>query len=164
MDNFHDRRPYIRASLLIRGGDNPDEVTQLLGMNPDESYRKGAPIPMPPNAQYTVKKTRVYATSIWQLNAELKEYSYDVEDYVKNLLCRVQRVDGKIARLDRRRFSVTLDVVLDLLTDASSAATGLSKTTMEALTHLGASFDVDTYVWKDLPPYAIEGLKRFKDR
>lgn len=158
------RRPYISASLLIRGGDDPGEISRILGMEPDESHRKGAPILVPPNAQYVVKKNRVYATSIWRLNAELKQYSYDVEDYVKNILHRVRRVDGKMARLDRRRFNVTMDIVLDLLVDASSPAMGLSTETMAALTHLGASFDVDTYIWEDLPPHAIEGLRQFKDR
>lgn len=157
-----ERRPYIRVSLRIRGGEDPQEITQILNLAPDESYRKGAPIPVPPGAKYKVKKTRVYATSIWILNARLDQYAYDVEAYVVNLLCRVQRVAEKIANLDRRRFNVTMDVSLDLLTDASTAATGLSRDTLAALACLGASFDVDTYVWKSLPPYAIEGLSRFK--
>lgn len=162
MTHSPERRPYIRVSLLIRGGEDPGEITRILDMAPDESYRKGSPIPLPPGAKYKVRKTRVYATSVWKLNARLEEYSYDVESYVMNLLCRIQRVSEKIARLDRRRFNVTMDVSLDLLTDASTAATGLSRETLTVLASLGASFDVDTYVWKDLPPYAIEGLSSFK--
>ncbi|MBI2387941.1 MAG: DUF4279 domain-containing protein [Elusimicrobia bacterium] len=161
MTGSHERRPYIRVALLIRGGDDPAEITRILGMEPDESYRRGAPIPIPPDAKYKVKKTRVYAASIWKLNSRLKQYSYNVEDYVNDLLYRLRRVDEKISSLDRRRFNVTMDVSLDLLTDAATAAAGLSIDTMAALTRLGASFDVDTYVWNDLPPYAEEGLSRF---
>lgn len=162
MTTFDDRRPYIRVSLLIRGGEDPDEITRILNVKPDESYRKGAPIPLPSGATYTVKKTRVYSTSIWKLNAQLKQHSYDVEAYVKNILRRLQKVNDKLALLDRRRFNISIDVSLDLLLDASTAATGLSRETMKTLARLGASFDVDTYVWKELPQYAIEGLRQFK--
>lgn len=162
MSIFNERRPYIRVSLMIRGGQDPEDVSHMLNMVPDESYRKGEPIPVPPDAKYKVKKTRVYTASTWKLNSHLKQYSYDVEDYVKDVLRRVRRAADKISRLDRRRFSVTIDVSLDLLTDASTAATGLSNESLTSLARLGASFDVDTYVWNDLPPYAIEGLSRFK--
>lgn len=162
MTTFDGRRPYIRVSLLIRGGEDPDEITRILNVTPDETHRKGAPIPLPPGVTYTVKKTRVYATSIWKLNAHLKHYSYDVEAYVKNILHCLEGVNDALAKLDRRRFNVSIDVSLDLLLDASTAATGLSKETMKTLARLGASFDVDTYVWKELPQYAIEGLQQFK--
>lgn len=164
MTDANERRPYIRVSLLIRGGDDPSEISRLLNMVPDESYRKGEAIPLPPNAKYKVRKQRVYASSIWKINARLKQYSYDVEDYVLDVLSCVREVADKIARLDRRRFSVTIDVSLDLLTDAPTVAVGASNKTLTALARLGASYDVDLYVWAHLPPYAIEGLGRYKTR
>jgi len=131
-------------------------------MLPDESHRKGDVIPVPPGAKFKVKKTRTYATSIWKLNSELKNYSYDVEDYIKDIIRRIRARAERISALDRRRFSVTMDVSLDLLTNATTASSGLSNECLAVLSRLGASLDVDIYVWNDLPPYASEGLSRFK--
>lgn len=161
MSGPEQRRPYIRVSLLIRGGEDPAEITRILNIEPDESHRKGEAIPVPPDAKYVVKKTRKYSVSAWMLNASLDHYSYDVQDYADDVLRRVHHVRNRIAQLDRRRYNVTLDVALDLLTDASTPALGLSQDAMELLVSLKASFDVDMYAWKELPPYALAGLRRF---
>lgn len=159
MTKADQRRPYIRVSLLIRGGEDPAEITRILNITPDESHFKGEIIVEPPDAKYTVKMPRTYAASSWKLNSRLKHYSYDVQEHLDDVMRRVKPVRSLIAKLDRRRFNVTIDVALDLLTDASSPVLGLTQDSMAALIDLGASFEVDLYAWKELPPYAAAGLR-----
>jgi hypothetical protein len=125
----------IRVSLAIRGfRGNPSKITDLLKIQPHESWRKGEVIPNSP-----VK--RKY--SCWTIAASLKRYSYNVEDYVKDIIKKIAPVKNKIKRIPGA--NLELEIWIDLYPEASMPGIVLSKSTLRFLADIGAEVDCDLY-------------------
>src|SRR5579863_6798464 len=87
----------IRARLWISGGD-PSAVTKLLGIQPDWTAAKGDLI-----SSFGRSRRK---DSVWELMGSAEGNPLDVEPYVKSILVRIAGVKDRIAKLDRKIFSV----------------------------------------------------------
>jgi|ERR1043166_2822927 hypothetical protein len=135
--------PKIRVSLDIQGfREPPSKISQMLRMKPDAAWSKGDVIPEGPmDAYYRGPRPRRRRYSCWSIEASLREYSYNVEDYVRNILRRISSVRSKIKKI--RGANVMLSVWIDLYPGISMPAIVLSKHTMGLLSEIGADFDCD---------------------
>lgn len=157
-----DARPFVRASLLIIGGDDPAHLTAAIGIKPDEAHRVGDPLPSNPQRK---GGRSTYAKSIWQLDCKLHRYSIEVETYVAAVLARIRGREIAVARLDRTVYSVELLLVLDILEDGMTPALVLSPRVLKALGEMGITLDVAIHHWnaETFPEYARTALRALPD-
>ncbi|SRR5581483_340360 len=134
-------KPKISVELDItafRG--RPERISQLLGIVPDEAWTKGSVMPDRPG--YTGPKPRFWKYSCWTIRASLKEYSYELEDYVKDIIQRITPVRARIKAIQPAKLFLRGHIeIYDLR--ASTPAIGLGVNEMRFLSEIGAEVDLD---------------------
>jgi Domain of unknown function (DUF4279) len=113
---------------------DPDDVTNLIGLEPTTTKRKGSPIP----------KFTSWAISTGKLENDV----IDVYDMSSALVSKLSPHAAKIIEAKRQfGLEATLQVVLRITTDAtkSTPAIGFEREVISFLNSVGASIDVDTY-------------------
>ena len=119
---------------LVGGDFDPDLVTQLVGMQPTITKRKGSPVP-----KYT---------SWWVSTGKIENDLVDVYEMSSQLICKLQPHTGGIAEAKNRLgLEAWLNVVLWITMDESKStpAIGFRHDVISFLGIAGASIDVDTY-------------------
>src|ERR1051326_5610854 len=98
-----DTAPRIRVSFDIRGFREPSsKITEILRIKPDTAWSKGDVIPEDHmDRYYRGPRPRKRRFSCWTIEASLTKYSYNVEDYVKNILRKISSARKKIKRIRR---------------------------------------------------------------
>lgn len=137
-------RPKISVFLEIRSfRGKPETVTKFLGIDPDEAWAKHEVIQETPAdvKYYKGKRPRRQRYSGWVIKASMKDYSYDVEDYIKNIIKRISPVRNKIKKIPGA--NVMLCIWIDLAEGGSVPSITLDVDTMRFLTDIGAQVDCD---------------------
>ena len=155
-------RPYIYAYLGITGGDWAKEITKLVGAIPDQSSDKSDPIIHRPRGKSPISTGRTRKWASWQIYGRPRQYSFDVEWYISAVLARIGNSKSRIAALDRRRFGVSLNVVVYMHKDGPTPLFGLSSTLIRHLAAMRVPVDIDTYLYEEHSKSILEALNKFK--
>ena len=132
-------RPRIEAFLDIRGfGVLPSSISQTLGINPDEAWSEGEVI------QGTTRR-RLY--SCWKIRASLSEYSYDVDDYVNDIVAKISPVADKMKRI--KGANLMLCIWVTIHASGRTPSVTFRPKVMRMLSDIGAEIDVDISVVPD---------------
>jgi len=119
---------------LVGDDFDPSEVTQLVGLSPTSSGRKGAPIP----------KQGWWMISAGKVEGEI----IDVYGMSSALVERLAPYSQRIIRAKQQlKLDAVLEVVLWISTDdsISTPAIGFTPEVVSFLNSVGASIDIDTY-------------------
>src|SRR5258706_825148 len=143
MNNDTNLKPGIRVFLDIRGfRGKPSGITKLLGIEPNNAWSKGDVIPENPmDAYYKGLRPRTRKYNCWSIEASLKHYSYNMEDYVKYIIKRIFPVRNKIKAI--RGVNLMLCVFIDLYPGASIPAIVLGPETIRFLSETEAKLASD---------------------
>ncbi|MBI5204398.1 MAG: DUF4279 domain-containing protein [Nitrospirae bacterium] len=147
MARASERKPNIRVFLDIRGfSGNPSRITELLGIEPDESWSKGDIVPakfVSGRVIYDKSKSIKRKYSCWTIRASLKKYSFNMEDYIKDIIKKIAPVRNKFKKLPKS-VNLMLCVWIDIYSPKESAPSlGLSIETMKFLSSINATLDID---------------------
>lgn len=113
---------------------DPDEVTEIVGLQPTETKRRADPIPK--HSSWTVSEGKVEGDVI------------DVYDLSNSLISKIAPYKAEIIRAKQSfGLDAVLEVVLWISTDESisTPAIGFESEVISFLSDIGASIDVDTY-------------------
>ena len=113
-------------------GCEPEQVTALLGVRPDHSWRRGDPVG---------RQGETQKSSVWSITAAPSE-SIDAEDYILSLLDRLPPTLDALAAATPR-WAAHVSVVI--LAGDISPGFYVSPATLRRMAGLGASLDVDVY-------------------
>ena len=121
--------------FALRGTDfEPDEVTKLLGIDPSRVKRQSSPVP-----KY----------SSWELSSgKVSDEVIDVYVMGEAIVAKLSGAASAIvAAISQYRLEATLQVVLTVSPDdrLSTPAIGFSAESVQFLSAVGASIDIDTY-------------------
>jgi len=113
---------------------DPDKISELLGIEPTSTARKGNPRPV---------------QTSWKLSTgEVKADIIDVYEMSSALVKRLEPIEGKIIEaIAKYKLEAVLQVVLWVTTDDTkpTPAIGFEPEVIKFLSSVGASVDVDTY-------------------
>lgn len=134
-------RPKITAKLdIVAFRGKPERISKHLAMRPDEAWAKGDIIPDTGNYEGPKPRRRKY--SCWTVRASLKEYSYDFEDYVKDLIKKITPVRTRVKTVPAAKLFLRGRIeIYDLR--ASMPSLGLNADTMRFLSDIKAELDLD---------------------
>lgn len=113
---------------------DPDEVTEIIGLQPSNTKRQAEP--RPKHSWWIVSEGKVEADSI------------DIYELSKSLVAKLAPYKADIARAKRTfDLDAVLEVVLWISTDesVSTPAIGFEPDVISFLSDIGASIDIDTY-------------------
>jgi hypothetical protein len=118
-------------------GDNfePDEITEMIGLEPTSTNSKGDPLP---------KKHS------WKFGLDEIEADYiDIYEMSSELVSKLKPVSSKIVEAKEKfNLELVLQVVLWISTDEtiSTPAIGFESDVIDFLDKVGATIDIDTYL------------------
>jgi uncharacterized protein DUF4279 len=134
---FVPARTRSRASLIVLSADlSPSEITELIGIPPDEAHTKGAP--QTPQSSYGWK----YHS--WQVHSRSHEMT-PPEDHLASLLERVEPFAERIAALARSGQVEPLRVWISHHIENYNPGLSIDPGLLARVAQLGASLDLDIY-------------------
>lgn len=118
---------------------DPNEVTRVLGIEPDEIERVGD--------LTRTGRPKLYPSNCWRLNSKL-EKEFRLESHINHLMDRI----GNIAQLSTvsNSWGVRFQCVIDFRKDDNSPSLHLSQETINKLSNWNSSVDVDYYLWGEI--------------
>jgi hypothetical protein len=126
----------IRAHLRITGDFDPDEVTNMLGINPHSAWRKGDSRPQRANENFSF--------SNWSIGVPKRVTPY-LDEVVEELMTLLADKADHIARFCiLQKLNVSLVCVLEFDIEETPAVT-LSDYQVAWLSSIGAGVDIDIY-------------------
>jgi len=132
-------RPKIDVFLDIRGFEEPPtSITQIVGISPDETWSKGDSIS-------GIKTLRKF--SCWKIRASLTKYSYDVDDYVDDIVRKILPAAAAIKRI--KNANVMLCIWITLHASGRVPSICFHPNIMRALSDIDAEIDIDISVLPD---------------
>lgn len=128
----------VKATFRIMGASlNPDKVSTLLGISPDDSHRRGDPR----RNKAGVAQYAPFSEGIWQLYS--CEKSTDVEAHLTEIINRFKGKDR--ALLELQAMGCRIDIFLGLIGIDGNYGFSVSRRSLEALSQLGVSIGFDVY-------------------
>jgi hypothetical protein len=119
---------------------DPKKITELMGIEPDNSYSKGDIF-----KQAWSDKEKSHKFSVWELSQSAQ--TYDLEALLDKLLSRIGQTPETIKQIaDQFDASTGISVIAHIQSDSSSPAYHLSPTQMSFIDKIGGSFDIDQYI------------------
>lgn len=118
---------------------DPDEVTRILGINPDEIERVGD--------LTKTGKPKLYPSNCWCLNSKLVD-ELEVEIHINHLMNTI----GDINQLSKvsDKWGTRFQCVIDFRKDDNSPSLHLSQETISKLSKWNSSIDFDYYLWGEV--------------
>lgn len=113
---------------------DPDEVTEIVGLQPTKTMRRADPVPK--HSGWIVSEGKVEGDCI------------DIYDLSSSLIAKIAPYKAELVRAKRALgLDAVLEVVLWISTDESisTPAIGFDSEVISFLSDIGASIDVDTY-------------------
>ncbi|USK32590.1 DUF4279 domain-containing protein [Bacillus sp. F19] len=121
-----------------------DEVTEMLGIEPNEVYNKGDLIVRPPNPN-VVTKGRIYRKETsWSFGTTYEE-SFDVKDQLDQVLKPLKNKTEIINRLKLKYGLTTQITIVIVMEDGVTPGLHLESDQIEFANQVGAEFDIDLY-------------------
>lgn len=126
------------AQLAIYGEQlDPDEVTKVLGLSPERSWRRGDP-----------KGARGVASrkeGCWKIETKRsQDCEKDLNDHLLTLLERIAPVRGIVGAL-AERFTLQFECIIEF--DQEVPALHVDRQVMKAMSDLGGELDIDAYLF-----------------
>ncbi|WP_307414334.1 DUF4279 domain-containing protein [Neobacillus ginsengisoli] len=129
----------------LYGDDFPvDSVTELLGINPTNSYKKGDVIEIKPNPNIVSTKVHYRKETAWELGTDYQE-SYDVKEQLNEVIKPLKNKAHIINQL-KSKFSLEchFEIVI-IMENGYTPAFYLNKEQIEFANSIKAEFDIDLY-------------------
>lgn len=127
----------IKAYFRIIGDDfNPEYISNLLGLIPDESWRSGD----------AWKQDRTRTFSLWCLGTPYEETLY-VEDQVKKMLNQIEQKKEVLKKIKSEwDLNYTCEIVINIEANQTPAIV-IDTDLIEFAHYVGAEIDIDTYIF-----------------
>jgi Domain of unknown function (DUF4279) len=131
--------PWFSISLTVSADDlDPDEITRLLGVQPDRAQRKGVPLP-----RHDGSPGRVPTFGAWSIRLLREETTeWDVEEAIALVLDRVA-VNDEVWRQAVSNTNVRIFIGLTL--DTFNRGFGFAPALLKRIGDLGIQLDFDVY-------------------
>jgi hypothetical protein len=134
---------YTHATLRIIGDDlDPDEVSELIGLEPTEAHRKGDPNPR------TRSPHAPYPTGVWRMESGGQVASRDLRRHVDWLIELLDGREEALARLRDRGYVTNLHA---WWVGQEVCGPTLSPRQLEGMSRYGLVFTIDWGQWPDAP-------------
>jgi hypothetical protein len=138
--------PWFSISLTIHADDlDPDEITRVLGVQPDQTQRKG--VPLPPRGD---RPPRVPQIGMWLINLRPEQApGCNVETAIATLL---DRITVPLDLWHQARAGASVRVFVGLSLDDYNSGFGIDPPLLRRAADLGVNLDFDIYNGVDEEP------------
>jgi len=131
----------MACELSVYGSDlEPDEVTRLLGIQPDTTWRRGDP--------RGSRRTAFFDYGCWRIETGIAEEA-DMNEQLKVLLARLGTHEETLKAM-RPPFDLEFGCVIYL--DGPLPILHVDADTLQRISHLGAELDIDLYQFPHVSP------------
>jgi len=136
---------FIKYKASFRIGDDkldPPEISEMLGIIPDEAHRKGDP-----NTKVSKKGKLIefapFSTGLWSIKSKVGEHE-DLEHHIQSLISQLYPLKDKLVELSNRGYK--MDMFCGAFTEAfGQAGFGISSDTLLKLGELNIELGVCIY-------------------
>jgi hypothetical protein len=135
----------VMAYFKIFGDDFPvNEVTQLLGIEPSESYNKGDVIVRPKNDNLINNTVKYRKKTAWVLSSGYQE-SYDVKEQLDEILEPLKNKSVIINQLNTKYKLECIFSIVIIMENGYTPGLHLDNEQIEFANSINAEFDIDLY-------------------
>src|SRR5574340_1223427 len=125
--------PEIKVDFLIAGNFDPEEITNVLGISPTKSWKKGDLI-----SGTTIARK----FDGWILSAAERSDSNEVEEHIKPLLTKLLPLKDRIAEV-YKEFELEAEINCAVYVTDETPVLYMSAVTLREISELNASVDID---------------------
>lgn len=135
----------VMVYFSLYGDDFPvDSVTELLGINPTYSYKKGDVIERKHNPNIVSTKVHYRKETAWELGTDYQE-SYDVKEQLNQI---IRPLKNKVAIINQLKSKYNLECdfsVVIIMKNGETPSLHLDNEQIEYANSIKAEFDIDLY-------------------
>jgi len=143
--NLFLNKTQVMVYFSLYGDDFPiDNVTELLGINPTDSYKKGDTIERKPNPNIISTKVHYRKETNWELGTDYQE-SYDVKEQLNQI---IRPLKNKAALINQLKTDYNLEChfeIVIIIENGDAPSLHFDMEQIEFANSIKAEFDIDLY-------------------